>query len=61
MVLRSVFEEQIIADQLAAHRFVDSRIDHDAEARSFLPDSASFPVGADSTVAHLRRVGSIDL
>lgn len=56
VVLRSVFEEQIVAEQLAVHRFIDSRIDHDAEARSFLPDSGSFPVGAEPTVAHLHRV-----
>ena len=56
VVLRSVFEEQIVAEQLAVHRFIDSRIDHDAEARSFLPDSGSFPVGAEATVAHLQRV-----
>jgi dihydroorotate dehydrogenase (fumarate) len=56
VVLRSVFEEQIVAEQLAIHRFIDSRVDHDAEARSFLPDSATFPVGAESAVAHLVRV-----
>jgi dihydroorotate dehydrogenase (fumarate) len=56
VVLRSVFEEQIIAEELAVHRFIDSRVDHDAEARSFLPDSGTFPVGAESTVAHLHRV-----
>jgi dihydroorotate dehydrogenase (fumarate) len=56
VVLRSVFEEQIVAEQLAVHRFIDSRIDHDAEARSFLPDSGNFPIGAEPTVAHLQRV-----
>jgi dihydroorotate dehydrogenase (fumarate) len=56
VVLRSVFEEQILAEQLAVHRFMDSRLDHDAEARSFLPDSASFPIGAEPAVAHLERV-----
>jgi len=56
VVLRSVFEEQIVAEQLAVHRFMDSRIDSDAEARSFLPDSGTFPVGADPALAHLRRV-----
>lgn len=56
VVLRSVFEEQIVAEQLAIHRFVDSRVDHDAEARSFLPESATFPVGTESALAHLARV-----
>jgi dihydroorotate dehydrogenase (fumarate) len=53
VVLHSVFEEQILAEQLAVHHFVDSRIDTDAEARSFLPESATFPVGPDPTLAHL--------
>ena len=56
VVLRSVFEEQVVADQLAVHHFFDNRMDHDAEASSFLPDSGTFPVGAESTVAHLRPV-----
>src|SRR5690242_15819846 len=56
IVLRSVFEEQILAEQLAVHRFIDSHIDNDAEARSFLPESGTFPVGAEPALAHLRRV-----
>lgn len=56
VVLRSVFEEQIIAEQLAVYRFIDSHVDNDAEARSFLPDSGTFPVGAEPAVAHLQRV-----
>lgn len=56
VVLRSVFEEQILAEQLAIHHFIDSRVDNDAEARSFLPDSGNFPVGAEPAVAHLERV-----
>lgn len=56
VVQRSVFEEQIVAEQLAVHHFMDSLIDNDAEARSFLPDSGTFPVGTDPAVDHLRRV-----
>jgi dihydroorotate dehydrogenase (fumarate) len=56
VVLRSVFEEQLIADQLAVHHFIDSRMDHDAEARSFLPESATFSVGVESALAHVQRV-----
>jgi dihydroorotate dehydrogenase (fumarate) len=44
VVLRSLFEEQIVADQLAAHRFFDAHVDMNAEARSFLPDSDVFSV-----------------
>jgi dihydroorotate dehydrogenase (fumarate) len=56
IVLRSVFEEQILAEQLAVHRFIDSHVDNDAEARSFLPESGTFAVGAEPALAHLRRV-----
>lgn len=38
------------------HRFLDSHIDTDAEARSFLPESGTFAVGAEPALAHLRRV-----
>lgn len=38
VVMYSLFEEQLIADQVAAHRFLDARIDSDAESRTFLPD-----------------------
>jgi dihydroorotate dehydrogenase (fumarate) len=62
VVLRSVFEEQLTAEQVAVHRYVDSYVDHDAEARSFLPTSATFPVGAEVAVAHLHRVrGAVDV
>lgn len=56
VVMRSVFEEQLVAEQLAVHEFVDSRIDHDAEARSFLPDSTMFSAGAEPALAHLEAV-----
>jgi dihydroorotate dehydrogenase (fumarate) len=56
IILRSVFEEQILAEQLAVHRFVDSHVDNDAEARSFLPATDLFPIGAEPAIAHLERV-----
>jgi len=56
VVLRSVFEEQIVAEQLAIHRYIDNFVDTDAEARSFLPGSSTFPVGAELAVRHLERV-----
>ena len=56
VVLPSVFEEQIVADELAAHRFLDSRIDHDAEARSFLPTIDTSAAGPVPTLRHLRAM-----
>lgn len=56
VVLRSVFEEQLVAEQLAAHRFIDLNVDNDAEARSFLPDSQVYALGPEPALAHLERV-----
>jgi dihydroorotate dehydrogenase (fumarate) len=56
VVLRSLFEEQIVADQLAAHRFFDSHVDMNAEARSFLADSDVFSVASTPTTDRLRAL-----
>lgn len=56
VVLRSVFEEQLVAEQLAAHRFLDAHVDTDAEARSFLPDSSVYSLGPETALRHLERV-----
>ncbi|MCD9622895.1 dihydroorotate dehydrogenase-like protein [Rhabdothermincola salaria] len=56
VVVRSVFEEQIVAEQLAAHRLIDSYVDTDAEARSFLPESEVFSLGPEPALAHLAAV-----
>ncbi|MCB0972000.1 MAG: dihydroorotate dehydrogenase-like protein [Acidimicrobiales bacterium] len=53
VVLASIFEEQLVADQVAAHHFFDSHVDTDAEAPSFLADTEVFAVSADPV---LRRV-----
>ena len=46
IVMRSLFEEQIIAEQVGAYRWIDSHVDTDAEARSFLPESEVFGLGS---------------
>jgi dihydroorotate dehydrogenase (fumarate) len=38
VVMHSLFEEQLVNEQLGVHRFIDARVDADAEARSTLPD-----------------------
>lgn len=53
IVMHSLFEEQLIHDQMAAHRLIDSRIDMDAEAQSILPNSDAFSVDADPYLAEL--------
>jgi dihydroorotate dehydrogenase (fumarate) len=41
VVMYSLFEEQLAFEQMAAHRYVDSMIDMDAEARSILPNAST--------------------
>lgn len=56
VVLASVFEEQIVADQLAVHHYLDYSVDHDAEARSFLPNIDLSVAGPASTLRHLEAL-----
>lgn len=53
VVLRSLFEEQLVQDQLAAHRFLDAHVDTNAEARSFLPETDVFSVASTPTLDRL--------
>ena len=53
VVMHSLFEEQLVEEQMAAHRFIDSRINMDAEARSFFPESELFEMGSDSYLQRL--------
>lgn len=41
VVMYSLFEEQLAFEQMAAHRYVDSMLDMDAEARSILPSASA--------------------
>lgn len=56
VIMHSLFEEQLVAEQLAVHRFIDGRIDFDAEAASFLPEHSVFPLGAEPYLAQLDRL-----
>ena len=58
VVLRSVFEEQLSVEQLAAHRFFDSYTDTNAEARTFMPETEVFALGAEPALTHLRAIRS---
>lgn len=58
IVLPSVFEEQLVAEQLAVHRFLDARTDHDAEARSYLSDAHMFSMGIETYLRQLDRLRS---
>ncbi|MEC7376366.1 MAG: dihydroorotate dehydrogenase-like protein [Pseudomonadota bacterium] len=56
VVMYSLFEEQLVAEQMAAHRFIDTRVHTDAEARSFFPEAEVFEVGSGSYLQRLERL-----
>jgi len=64
VVMYSLFEEQVVNEQMAAHHFIDARADADAEAAGFLPDVDVFALGAEpylNQLAALRRRVSVPL
>jgi dihydroorotate dehydrogenase (fumarate) len=62
VVMRSLFEEQLVADQVAAHLFFDTHVDTDAEARSFLADTDVFAVGSTPLLKRIEALtASLDV
>lgn len=55
VVMRSLFEEQLVEEQMAAHRYFDSHADGDAEARTMVPESHLFSLGPDAYLVNIRR------
>lgn len=58
VVMYSLFEEQLTAEQMAAYRFMDTRVDMNAEARSFMPDLDVFSLDAAPYLRHIERLRS---
>ena len=56
IVMHSLFEEQLIEEQMAVHRFIDSHADMSAEASSFIPDVAVFSLDAAGYIAELQNL-----
>jgi dihydroorotate dehydrogenase (fumarate) len=56
IVMRSLFEEQITAEQLAAHHHFDSHANSYAEALSYHPSIPSFVFGPDRYLEQIRRI-----
>jgi dihydroorotate dehydrogenase (fumarate) len=52
IVMHSLFEEQLVEEQMAAHLMIDALADHDAEAGGFLPDTA-FSMDGEGYLAEL--------
>jgi dihydroorotate dehydrogenase (fumarate) len=56
ITMRSLFEEQLVAEQLAAHRFLDGQADAFAEAPSWLPSTGDFALGPDAYLEQIRKI-----
>lgn len=56
VVVHSLFEEQLLADQLATQRLLDSTTDINAEADSFMVDTDVFAQSANPTLDQLERL-----
>ena len=56
IVLRSLFEEQIVGEQMAEHAHIDGHSEGFAEATSFFPSADAFVLNTDSYLEHLRCV-----
>lgn len=62
VVMRSIFEEQVTAEQMAVHRYVDTLADTGAEGRTFVPASSVFELGVAPYLRLLRRLrGALDV
>lgn len=56
VVMRSLFEEQIVGEQLATARSMEMHGDSYAEALSYFPDPDKFVLGPDEYLEHVRKV-----
>jgi dihydroorotate dehydrogenase (fumarate) len=56
IVMRSLFEEQLLQEQLLTHRYTDFHRDTFPEAASFLPEPELFHLGPDTYLEHVRRI-----
>lgn len=56
IVMRSLFAEQVEAEQMAASRHVHGAGGFDAEASAWLPDTHAFALGVDAYLEQIRRV-----
>ncbi len=56
IVLHSLFEEQIVGEELATVRAMDAATNQYAESLTYLPDPDEFTLGPDEYLEHVRRV-----
>jgi dihydroorotate dehydrogenase (fumarate) len=56
IVMESLFEEQILAEQGVAHRHVEAHAESFAEARSYLPAPSAFHLGSEEYLEQIRKI-----
>ena len=56
ITMRSLFEEQLIAEGLATYSAMDSHEDSFAEARSYFPTPDQFVIGPDEYLGQIRKI-----
>jgi dihydroorotate dehydrogenase (fumarate) len=56
LVMHSLFEEDLVEEQVKAHRLLDHHADMNAEASCFMPDSPAFGQGLQAYLAELRSL-----
>ena len=56
IVMSSLFEEQVVGEELAAARHMDTHAESFAEAQTFFPDSDVFALGPDEYLEQIQRI-----
>jgi dihydroorotate dehydrogenase (fumarate) len=56
IVMHSLFEEQIVGEELATHHGLAAPSESNAEALSYLPDPAAFALGTNDYLEQLQRI-----
>lgn len=56
VVMHSLFEEQLVHEQMSAHRFIDARTDMDAETQGIRPGADAFLVDAAPYLRELEKL-----
>lgn len=56
LVMRSLFEEQLVMEQMASMRHLDAHEDAHIEAQSYFPGPSRFSLGPEEYLERLRRI-----
>src|SRR5688572_26149999 len=56
IVMHSLFEEQLVLEQVALHAFTEPHAESSAEATSYLPTPARFALGPDEYLEQIYRI-----